>query len=218
MPEKYVKRTNFLENLTPLDSSHVEVFLGFFWNLFIFLNSNLKFEFGPVWYRPKPEPDRTGSHRFCKPCLPLSNINQSINLQIAKERLWGCQDKPDANHLMPHKSQAPQGSLPNELSSGEESSGPSRGRRWLNRCCCCFMGEAWCLLFGFHHPCSLGISQKGFLEGLWKPCCDDCHVYLTSVAVINNSTKNYVCWRIGKACNNLQKVNECLLLGCMFAN
>ena len=41
------------------------------------MNSNLNFEFGPVWYRPKPEPgrtnltgnrsNRTGSHRFCKP-------------------------------------------------------------------------------------------------------------------------------------------------------
>ena len=41
------------------------------------MNLNLNFEFGPVWYRPKPEPvrtgltgnrsNRTGSHRFCKP-------------------------------------------------------------------------------------------------------------------------------------------------------
>ena len=46
--------------MTPLDSSHLEVFLGFFWEFFIFLNSNLNFEFGPVWYRPKPESDRTG--------------------------------------------------------------------------------------------------------------------------------------------------------------
>ena len=59
MPEKYVKRTNCWENLTPLDSSHLEVFLGIFWEFFIFLNSNLNFEFRPVWYRPKPEPDRT---------------------------------------------------------------------------------------------------------------------------------------------------------------
>ena len=216
MPEKYVKWTNFWETLTPLNSSHLEVFLGIFWKFFIFWIQIWILNLGR--FGTGPNRNRTGSHRFCKPCLPLSNTNQSINLQIAKERLWGCHDKPDANPLMPHKSQAPQGSLPNELSSGEESSGPSRGRRWLNRCCCCFMGEAWCLLFGFHHPCSLGISQKGFLEGLWKPCYDDCHVYLTSVAVINNSTKNYVRWRIGEACHNLQKVNECLLLGCMFAN
>ena len=60
MPEKYVKRTNFWENLTPLDSSHLEVFLGIFWEFFIFLNLNLNFEFGPVWYQPKPEPGRTG--------------------------------------------------------------------------------------------------------------------------------------------------------------
>ena len=48
MPETYVKRTNFLENLTPLDSSHLEVFLGIFWEFFIFFYSNLNFEFGPV--------------------------------------------------------------------------------------------------------------------------------------------------------------------------
>ena len=28
--------------------------------IFHFFNSNLNFEFGSVWYRPKPEPDRTG--------------------------------------------------------------------------------------------------------------------------------------------------------------
>ena len=59
MPEKYVKRTNFWENLTPLDSSHLKVFLEFFWEVFIFLNSNLNFKFGPVGYRPEPVwPDR----------------------------------------------------------------------------------------------------------------------------------------------------------------
>ena len=45
------------------------------------MNSNLNFEFGPVWYRPKPEPgrtgltgnrsNRTGSHRFGEPCCLL---------------------------------------------------------------------------------------------------------------------------------------------------
>ena len=60
MPEKYVKRMNFGENLTPLDSLHLEVFLGIFWGFFIFLNSNLNFEFGPVSYRTEPEPVRTG--------------------------------------------------------------------------------------------------------------------------------------------------------------
>ena len=64
--------------MTPLDSSHLEVFLV----IFHFFNSNLNFEFGPVWYRPKPEPGRTGltgnrsnrigSHWFCKPwCWPV---------------------------------------------------------------------------------------------------------------------------------------------------
>ena len=45
--------------MTPLDLSHLEVFLDFFGN-FLFFNLNLNFEFGPVWYRPKPEPGRTG--------------------------------------------------------------------------------------------------------------------------------------------------------------
>ena len=48
MPEKYVKRTNFLENLTPLDSLHLEVFLEMFLEFFIFFNLNLNFEFGRV--------------------------------------------------------------------------------------------------------------------------------------------------------------------------
>ena len=47
--------------MTPLDSSHIEVFLGFFWEIFHFLNSNLNFELGPVSYRTKPEPVRAGS-------------------------------------------------------------------------------------------------------------------------------------------------------------
>ena len=52
-----------------------------FWEFFIFLNLNLNFEFGPVWYRPKPKPgqtgltgnrsNRTGSHRFGEPWLEL---------------------------------------------------------------------------------------------------------------------------------------------------
>ena len=53
-PANYTKWTNFWENLTPLDSSHLEVFLGMFWEFFIFLNLNLNFEFGPIWYRLKP--------------------------------------------------------------------------------------------------------------------------------------------------------------------
>ena len=45
------------EKMTLLDLSHLEVFLGFFWEFFIFLNSNLNFEFGPV-------SNRTGYRRF----------------------------------------------------------------------------------------------------------------------------------------------------------
>ena len=47
--------------------------------IFIFFNLNLNFEFGTVWYRPKPEPVRTSltgnrsnqtdSHRFGEPCF-----------------------------------------------------------------------------------------------------------------------------------------------------
>ena len=65
--------------MTPLDSSHLEVFLEFFWKFFIFLNLNLNFKFGPVSYRTKPEPvrsgltgnrsNRTGYRRFGEPCL-----------------------------------------------------------------------------------------------------------------------------------------------------
>ena len=66
------------EYLKPLDSSQLEVFLGIFWEFFIFLNSNLNFKFGPVSYRTKPEPvrsgltgnrsNRTGYRRFGEPC------------------------------------------------------------------------------------------------------------------------------------------------------
>ena len=45
--------------MTPLDSSHLEAFLGIFWDFFIFLNLNLNFEFEPIWYRPKSESSRT---------------------------------------------------------------------------------------------------------------------------------------------------------------
>ena len=66
MPEKYVKRMNFGENLTPLDSLHLEVFLGIFWGFFIFLNSNLNFEFGPNRNRAGPEPDYMSRARHCR--------------------------------------------------------------------------------------------------------------------------------------------------------
>ena len=36
MPINYTKWTNFWENLTLLDSSHLELFLGIFWEFFIF--------------------------------------------------------------------------------------------------------------------------------------------------------------------------------------
>ena len=58
-----------------------------FLDFFIFLNLNLNFEFGPVWYQPKPEPgrtgltgnrsNRTGSHRFGEPWLgPASKCSE----------------------------------------------------------------------------------------------------------------------------------------------
>jgi len=46
MLAKYTKWTNIWKFLTPLDSSQIEVFLGIFWDFFIFLNSNLNFELG----------------------------------------------------------------------------------------------------------------------------------------------------------------------------
>ena len=58
MLAKYTKWTNIWKKLTSLDSSQLEVFLGIFWDFFIFLNSNSNFKFGPVWNRPKPEPVR----------------------------------------------------------------------------------------------------------------------------------------------------------------
>ena len=51
----------------------LSIFMNFF-RIFHFLNLNLNFKFGPVWYRFKPKPgrigltgnrsNRTGSHRF----------------------------------------------------------------------------------------------------------------------------------------------------------
>ena len=70
--------------MTPLDLSHLKVFLGIFWEFFIFLNSNLNFEFGPVWYWPKPEPNRSG-HRFCKPC---GAYDMESDYCIYKYRAW----------------------------------------------------------------------------------------------------------------------------------
>ena len=42
---KVYQMNEYLKNLTSLDSSHLEVFL----EIFIFLNSNLNFEFGPIF-------------------------------------------------------------------------------------------------------------------------------------------------------------------------
>ena len=72
---------DFWENLTPLDSSHLEVFLEFFWIFFHFLNSNLNFKFGPVWYLPKPKPGRpiwpvTGQTRP----VPTGLVNPGHNI------------------------------------------------------------------------------------------------------------------------------------------
>ena len=59
-----------------------------FLRIFHFLNSNLNSEFGPVWYRPKPEPDRTdltsnrsnwtSSRWFCEPCWRLVSPGMEI--------------------------------------------------------------------------------------------------------------------------------------------
>jgi hypothetical protein len=82
MHANYTKRTNIWKFLTPLDSTHLEVFLRILWDFFYFLNSNSNFEFGPVGNWPEPEPvrtGRTGSHRFGWPCrwvcfcLPVSS-------------------------------------------------------------------------------------------------------------------------------------------------
>ena len=74
---KFLRKFDTIRFIAP--SSIFRNFLG----IFHFFNSNLNFEFGPVWYRPKPEPGRTsltgyrtgltgyrtGSHRFGEPWL-----------------------------------------------------------------------------------------------------------------------------------------------------
>ena len=77
--------------MTPLDSSHLEVFLG----IFLFFNSNLNFEFGLVWYRPKPEPGRTG---LTGKSVPTGFVNP------------GC-TRPSMR-VLPHSSRPPVGTLP----------------------------------------------------------------------------------------------------------
>ena len=75
--------------MTPLDSSHLEVFL----EIFHFLNSNLNFEFGPVWYRPKPEPGRTGVRPGQTEPVPtgLVNPDQTLSARGLDERdAWLC--------------------------------------------------------------------------------------------------------------------------------
>ena len=87
MLEKYVKRTNFWENLTPLDSSHLEVFLGIFGEFFIFLiqiwilnlvrfgtgpNRNRA---GPVW----PVTGQTGP-------VPTGLVNPGLMMFVAS--IW----------------------------------------------------------------------------------------------------------------------------------
>ena len=71
------------------------IFINFL-RIFYFLNSNLNFEFGPVWYRPKPEPvqtdltgnwsNRTGSRRFCEPCSWLALL--PCFLRRSSSRVW----------------------------------------------------------------------------------------------------------------------------------
>ena len=76
---------NFLENLTPLDSSHLEVFLGIFWDFFsFFLNLDLNFEFGPVWYRSKPEPGRSGLTGLVNPggLISTSKFSQETDSKL----------------------------------------------------------------------------------------------------------------------------------------
>ena len=68
MPEKYVKRTNFWENLTPLDSSHLKVFLEifhFFWIQIWILNLG-RFGTGP-------NRNRVDSHRFGEPWCKVAS-------------------------------------------------------------------------------------------------------------------------------------------------
>ena len=61
MPEKYVKRMNFGENLTPLDSLHLEVFLGIFWEFFIFFEFKIEFS---IWTDLIPAQTKIGLDRF----------------------------------------------------------------------------------------------------------------------------------------------------------
>ena len=73
----------FLRKLTPLDSSHLEVFLGIFLGIFHFFNLNLNFEFVPVSYRTKPEPVRTGLTG------PVTDglVNPGMNTEYGEE-IW----------------------------------------------------------------------------------------------------------------------------------
>ena len=64
MPEKYVKRTNFWENLTLLDSSHLKIFLEFFLGNFHFFE--FKFEFW-IWAGFVPAQTGTVPDRFGEP-------------------------------------------------------------------------------------------------------------------------------------------------------
>ena len=88
MPENYVKRTNFWENLTPLDLSHLKVFLGNFWEFFIFwiqiwiLNLG-RFGTGPNWNRAGPVwpvTSQTGP-------VPTGLVNPACN---SCPRWWWC--------------------------------------------------------------------------------------------------------------------------------
>ena len=103
MPANYTKWTNFWENLTPLDSSHLEVFLGIFWEFFIFLNSNLNFEFGPVWYRPKPEPDRFPTVRWTLVTthnVGTEHISRGVPLLLSSSALAIASNSQEVHHIL----------------------------------------------------------------------------------------------------------------------
>ena len=80
MPEKYVKRTNFWENLTSLDSSHLEVFLENFLGIFQFFE--FKFEFW-IWAGLVPTQTRTGP-------VPTGFVNPEHASHSGSEHAHGC--------------------------------------------------------------------------------------------------------------------------------
>jgi hypothetical protein len=74
MHANYTKRMNIWKFLTPLDSTHLEVFLRILWDFFYFLNSNSNFEFGPVGNRPEPVRTVAPVPRVSGP-VPTGSVN-----------------------------------------------------------------------------------------------------------------------------------------------